>query len=251
MNNATLMYIINNNDEIKKLKLESESLFYVDRYTSSYKNEEDFINHYYNKDKIYNFIKENGNIPGKLVVNYAKNMKEREDISPLFNSSEKFEFKDDPYEGKVTEIEKARKLLFNSKNQMFVKLILSSKILDKELNKMIDLNYEEVEYVNQYGLKTSYINNKHYISFKSLFEYRIRAPKLGCVRNAYQDMLKTLKSRLMILDYNTFYFYNRQLRIMINKYNSLIGELTIRNLKIKKIKYNLKYMVNRSNLKHL
>lgn len=250
MNNATLMYIIKNDNETKKLKLETESLYYMDMYTKNYKDEKDFINHYPKKEMIDKFIKENGNNSGNLVVSYTMNMQEKEDISPLFNSKENFEFKDDPYEGKVTEIEKSRKLLFNSKNQMFVKLILSSKILDKELNRLIDLSEEENEYATDYNLKTYYINNKHYISFKTLFEYRIISLKLGYLRNAYQDMLKTLKDKIMSLDSNSFYFYNRQLRIIIEKYNKLINELTVNNLKIKNISPYCKYVLNRNSFKN-
>ncbi len=245
MNNATLTYVINNNNQIKRLKLETESLLYVDRYTSGYKNEDDFIKNYYNKSMIDKFIKENGNIKGKLVVSYTKNMKEKEDVMPLYNSKEEFEFVDNPYEGKITEIEKARKLLFNSKNQMFAKLVISNKTLESHLNKMIDLTLEEAIHLRKSGFSPIYINQKNYISFKSLFEYRIKSVKLGCIRGAYQDMLKTLKNELMSLDDNTFYFYNRQLRILINKYNELIQEFFIKNLKIKKIKYNNKYILKR------
>lgn len=251
MNNATLMYVINNKEGIRRLNLESASLYHVDRYTCYYKNEEDFIKHYNKKDRIDTFIKQNGNTTGKIVIMYTKSVQEKEELTPLYDSREDFEFKDDPYEGKMTEIEKARKLLFNSKNQLFVKLILNNKILDKELNKLIDLTNEEKDYIMQYGFKPIHVNNKNYISFKSLFEYRIKVAKLGCLRNVYQDMLKTLKNKLMELDDNTYYFYNRQLRIMIRKYNELIGEITIRNLKIKKIKCRQKYIINKNNLKFL
>lgn len=245
MNNATLTYVINYNNQIKRLKLETQSLLYVDRYTSEYKNEDDFIKNYYNKGMIDNFIRENGNIKGKLVVSYTKNMKEKEDVMPLYNSQEEFALVDNPYEGKITEIEKARKLLFNSKNQMFAKLVISNNTFENHLNKMIDLSLEEAIYLKKCGFSPIFINNKNYISFKSLFEYRIKSPKLGCIRGAYQDMLKTLKNELMILDDSTFYFYNRQLRILINKYNELIQEFFIKNLKIKKIKFNKQYVLKR------
>lgn len=245
MNNATLMYVINDNNSIKNLKLESQSLYYIDNYTKRYKNEEDFINNYYNKNKIFDFIKENGDIKGQLVISYARNVSTKENIQPLFNTKENFIFNEDPYEGRITEIEKARKLLFNSKNQLFVKLILKNNTLDRQLNKLIDLTDEEYYYINSFNIKTTFINNKHYISFKSLFEYRIKANKLGYIRSVYQEMLDILKSRLMILDDNNFYFYNRQLRIVINKYNELISQITIKNLRIKKMKKNVKYVIQR------
>lgn len=251
MNNATLMYVINNDNCIKNLRLENQSLYYIDNYTKNYKNEEDFINNYYNKNKIITFIKENGNTKGQLVICYTTNVNKRENIQPLFNTKENFVFKEDPYEGKITEIEKARKLLFNSKNQLFAKLILKNNTLDSQLNKLIDLTDEEYYYINKYNIKTAFINNKHYISFKSLFEYRIKADKLGHVRNVYQEMLDILKSRIMFLDNNNFYFYNRQLRIIINEYNELIKQITVKNLKVKKIKKYTKYVINKNNLKYL
>ena len=57
MNNATLLYRISYNNYYDELKLESRSLFFIDRITSSFKNDDDFINHYYNKDEIKDFIK--------------------------------------------------------------------------------------------------------------------------------------------------------------------------------------------------
>lgn len=249
MNNATLMYVIKSQDEIKSIRLENESLYSVDMYTSQFKNQDDFIKNYPNKEKIYSFEKQNGAKDGKLVVSYAKSTKEKENIEPLFDNQEDFIFKDDPYEGRITEIEKARKLLFNSKNQLFARLILKNNTLGRELNKLIDLTNEENNFITKYGFKTVYVNNKYYISFKSLLEYRIKEEKLGYIRNAYQEMLDILKSRMMFLDDDTFYFYNRQLRIMIKKYKELISSLTVKNLKIKKIKKDTSYVLMRKKAK--
>lgn len=245
MNNATLLYVIKSQDETKSLRLENETLYSVDMYTSQFKNQEDFINNYPNKEKIYSFEKQNGAKDGKLVVSYAKSTKEKENIEPLFDNQEDFIFKDDPYEGRLTEIEKARKLLFNSKNQLFARLILKNNTLGRELNKLIDLTNEENDYITKLGFTTIYVNNKYYISFKSLLEYRIIEDKLGYLRNAYQEMLNILKSRMMFLDDDTFYFYNRQLRIMIKKYKELINSLTVRNLKINKIRKDTFYVLKR------
>ncbi len=249
MNNATLTYVININNNIKSLRLENKSLFMVDRITSIYKNEKEFLSQYYNKDKIDKFIHENGNIEGKLVISYSLNKKEKEEIEPLYNSKETFFFKDDPYENKITEIEKAKRLLFNSKNQLFTKLLISNNTLDKELNRMINLSDEEVEKAKEFRIRTTIINNKNYISFKDLFLYRINYSKLGCLRNAYQEMLNVLKEKIIELDYNTFYYYNRQLRIIINKYYELIKEISINNLKINKINIKSNYQLNKSNFK--
>lgn len=233
MHNATLMYIIQNKDEVKSIRLENESLYSVDMYTSKFKNQEDFIKNYPNKEKIYTFQNQIGRTDGKIVVAYAKSTKEKEKLEPLFDNEEDFIFKDDPYEGRLTEIEKARKLLFNSKNQLFARLILKNNTLGKELNKLIDLTDEENDYITRLGFQTIYVNSKYYISFKSLLEYRIKEEKLGYIRNAYQEMLNVLKSRMMFLDDDLFYFYNRQLRIVIKKYKKMINLMTVKNIKIK------------------
>ncbi len=166
MNNATLMYVIKNDNVIKNLRLEFEPLLYIDNCTRGFKNEDDFINNYYAKDKIEKFIEENGNNKGKLVISYAKSVDSKEVLQPLYNFKEGFSFKDDPYEGRITDIERARKLLFNSKNQLFAKLILENNTLDRQLNKMIDLTEEENKFITEFGIKTIYVNNKFYVSFK-------------------------------------------------------------------------------------
>ena len=247
MSNATLMYVINNGKDTRNLRLITESLFNLDKYTCNFKNEDDFINNFQKKNDIEKFILENGK-KGHILINYAKSVTEKEQILPLFNSKDIFIFKDDPYEGKITEVEKARRLLFNSKNQLFIKLVLSFKIIDKVLSNLIEINDKEYDQLVKYNFHPSYINYRYYIDYKSLFEYRLHVNKLGCIRNCYEEMLDDLKTRMMELDGNSYYYYNRQLRIAINVYNEMINkELFIKNLKIKNLKNN-KYILCRNKI---
>ena len=218
MNNATLNYIIDTGTEVKTLKLETEPLYSMDMHTAPYLNEEDFISHYYNRDKISKFIRENGNVRGKLSMTYAKNIKEKEEIPILFNSKGELVLEDDPFEGKVTEVEKGRKLLFNSKNQLFTRLVLSFKLLDDYLYKLIDLTEKEALYVSKLGIEVINYNNKYYIKFKE-----------------------------NELDDNSFYFYIRQFKYLINKYNNYINELSVRNLKLRRLNINKKYKLSKRN----
>ena len=247
MNNATLNYIIDTGTEVKTLNLETEPLYSMDMHTAPYLNEEDFISHYYNRDKISKFIRENGNVRGKLSMTYAKNIKEKEEIPILFNSKGELVLEDDPFEGKVTEVEKGRKLLFNSKNQLFTRLVLSFKLLDDYLYKLIDLTEKEALYVSKLGIEVINYNNKYYIKFKDLFEYRLRSKKLGYLRLAYEDMLDVLKKEINELDDNSFYFYIRQFKYLINKYNNYINELSVRNLKLRRLNINKKYKLSKRN----
>ena len=243
MNNATLVYKIDYN---KQLRLENRSLYLIDKITSSFKNDEDFIKHYYNKEEIYKFIKENGNQKGNLVIDYKKDQNIKEELKPLYNIKEGIVIDEDFYNNQITEIEKARKLLFNSKNQIFTRLLLSNKTLEFAFNKYIDLDIEEVKFCRNNNIKLKNVNDKFYVSFKSLLEYRVNSPKLGMIRNAYLDMLNILKNRIMQLDRNTFYFYNRELRLLIEKYKEMINIMTIKNIVVNpKIKKSCKYVINR------
>ena len=241
MNNATLLYRISYNNNYDDLRLENRSLFLIDRITSSFKNDEDFINHYYNKNVINDFIKKHNNKKGNIVIDYRKDINDKQELLPIYNQ-ENIVYKDDSFNNKLSELEKARKLLFNSKNQIFTKLLLNSKLFEKDLYKMVDLDEEETKFAISNNLELAYINNKYYISFKSLFSHRMNSIKLGTLRNAYQDMLDVLKDNILRKDSNTLYFYNREIRLLIKKYYDLVNEITISNLKIGKIKNN-KYLL--------
>ena len=236
MYNATLVYRISYNNEFIKLKLENNSLYLIDKITSNFKNDDDFIRHYYNKNNIYKFIKEHNNVKGDIVIDYKKDINDKKELMPIYSSKDEIVLNEDYYENKLSEIEKARRLLFNSKNQLFTKLLLKSHILDLELNRMIDLDEDEAKFARSRNIKIKYINNKYYVDFKSLLLYRIYTDKLGTIRNAYQDMLDVLKNRICNRDKNTFYYYNRELKILIDKYNILVSRVSIKNLELYDIK---------------
>ena len=251
MRNATLNYIIDTGVGERILRLESGSLFYMDRNTSPYRNEEDFICHYYNRNKIYKFIKENGNLRGRLTITYAKSVEEKENVPILFNTKTDFVFDDDPYEGKITEIEKARRLLFNSKNQLFTRLLTSTTIMDDFKKKLMIVTDKERLTLEKNGYKTFLYQGNYYVRFNSLFEYRLNNKRLGNLRNLYEDMLNGIKREITLLDDNDFYYYNRQFKYIIDKYNKHTNELSVSNLKIGNIKPNNKYVISRNNLYHL
>ncbi len=247
MNNATLMYVIND----KSLRLESQPLFLVDKYTCGFKNDNDFINNYYNKDKIYKFISDNNNKIGKLVVSYARGYNAKESLTPLYDTDNKFVSNDNPYEGVYTEVEKARRLLFNSKGQLFTRLILSSNLFGDMMENLIDLTLKEKECLDFYDIDSLYINGVYYATFRSLLQFRIKTYRLGYLRGAYEDMIDSIKADIFKMNNNDFYFYNRQLRILINKYNSLLNTFFVKNLKINSIVIGETYKINKHNLKYM
>lgn len=248
MNNSSLNYIINVNGKEKELYLESLPLYELDNYTSNYPNENEFIKKYSGKDKIEKFLKENKVGKGNLVIKYTKSQKNKAILPILYNSKEKIEFAENPFEGKITEIEKARKLLFNSKNQLFVKLVLESKLLNKLCNNQISITYKEKLVALDNGLDVIEKDDETYIDFFELFRYRYYMEKLGTLRNVYEDMLQIIKNKIYDSNDEDFYYYSRQFKILINKYNELISKNTIKNLSFKKINIKNKYVLNTGNL---
>lgn len=245
MYNATLIYRIPCDNEVFDLKLENRPLFSIDRITSSFKDDVDFINHYYNKEEVFEFIKKCGYKAGKLLIEYTKDVNRKKELQPLYDKEPLF-LNEDFYMNHITELEKARKLLFNSKNQLFTKLVLQSDVFGPELNRMIDLNAIESKYAINNNIDVKLVNNKNYVFFKSLLQYRIDNNKLGLLRNAYQDMLDVLKAKIEEKDRNTFYYYNRELRLLINRYQELINQPAVKHLKVEDYNKKRNYILCKS-----
>ena len=81
-----------------------------------------------------------------------------------------------------------------------------------------------------------------------MFEYRLKFNKLGCLRLVYEDMLDIIKKEINEMDDNSFYFYSRQFKFAMNKYNSYINELSVKNLKLRRLNINKKYRLSKRNL---
>ena len=114
MKKAFLNYVINSSNGIKKMIVEADSLDYIDSITSKYNNDFEFIKASNKKLKIIDFIKENGNKKGKLEIEYAIDINQKIDLPVFYNYPNRIVLDDDFMNNDVSEIEKARKLLFNS-----------------------------------------------------------------------------------------------------------------------------------------
>ncbi len=240
MNVATLEYVIKNNNEVNNILLETDSLFNVDKYTCEFKNEKDFISKYPNNDKIYNFIKKNNNQEGHILINYKNNSKNNGELLPLFDAEDIFIYNNES----LSDLEKAKRLITNSKNQLFIKLLYEYKIINPFFNNLIDISYDEYEFLNNSNFKTYYINGKYYTNYKSLFDYRMEVKNLGKIKKIYYRMIDELSESLFNLEDDEYYFYNRQLRIAIDKYNSMTTEMSIKNFKIINFK-NKRYILKK------
>ena len=146
MKKAFLNYVINSSNGIKKMIVEADSLDYIDSITSKYNNDFEFIKASNKKLKIIDFIKENGNKKGKLEIEYAIDINQKIDLPVFYNYPNRIVLDDDFMNNYVSEIEKARKLLFNSKNQLFARIALLDRSIMDTLSYKVSISYPEYLY---------------------------------------------------------------------------------------------------------
>ena len=238
MKRAVLNYVIKCDDGSEKyLQLDTSSLYEMDLFTSKFKDDNDLFNHLGNKGKILEFIR-NNNAIGKFVITYVSNVYSKKDIKPLFNYSKKISINDDYSNNDVSEVEKARKLLFNSHGQLFAKLLLFNKDIPECYNYRFSITYQEYLHAIKNGLEVVKKEDSYYISFYELLKYRATHRKLGALRNVYEDMLDVWKRKLDQLNDEDYYYYCRQLRLIMNDYDKMKSRhFALNNLKLRKENY--------------
>lgn len=231
MKKSVLNYTIHTEDGMKVLPLDKASLYYIDRYTSQYKNDDELLSNYPMKDSVYNFIRTNGGIKGRFNIAYPMNVTRKEIIPLLYSYEEPIITEDSLDENIVTEVEQARKLLFNSKGQIFTRLLLACISTKDCYDYKISITYDEYLFALKKNIPIIESDDKFYIEFKELLRYRIFNTKLGPLRDLYTDALDMWEEQIMNLNPDDLYYYSRQFRILINKYEEIkLKRLSISNL---------------------
>ncbi len=125
-------------------------------------------------------------------------------------------------------VEKYRKLLFDSKNQMASKLAIEDKILLPTFNFSVRLTEREFKICTQLGLKChlrelpdGYANE---IKAEDLIRYRSIVGALGPLRPLMEDTLELWKNNLFSLSDEKLYYYSRQMLLDIDKYERLVRQ---------------------------
>lgn len=221
MKKASLRYVINNPSDTKKIILTTGSLSYIDYLTSLFNCSDEFVSDYIDKHKPYDFKFQNTLSKGSLELIYTIDVEKKINIPILYGNSDEIVLKDDFINGKISEIEKARKLLFNSKNQWFARNVLLNDYIKDLFSYIMELSYNEYLLSQKHGLDVASYNGKHYISFSELIKYRSKNNKLGDLRNLYEEMLELWKNQFANIDYDDLYYYSRQLLLLIKQYDIL------------------------------
>ena len=142
MGRALLVYSSKDNSLSKNnsITLESGSLRYVDACTKEFKSKRELVNSY--KYRVRTKKIDNG----ELKVYNIRNNSYKEGIPILLNDSNPIYLNDNYFDNIISEIERARKLLFRSKNKIFISKFLSTNMFNDTLKFNIKLSSPEYKF---------------------------------------------------------------------------------------------------------
>ncbi len=234
--------LVRENKQINQpVTLESGSLFYIDEITKKY-NSIDSLKALYNSKEIGN--------DDNIKLYYIKDFETKEELPILINDEKPIQLYNNLYENIESEIEKSRKLLFNSKNKMFIKMFLNDKSFSETLNFSINVSFEEYKYCTKCGLSIYENNGNYYVRTLDLFKYISNSNKYGKLRGMFEDSLDLWKRRITSSDSDKIYYYSRNLRILKNKYYKKVkGIINIKNLNIRDLNiYKISSLAKNDNI---
>lgn len=240
MSKAMLVYIDKTTSNM--VTLESGSLFYIDQITKGYSNLDELKNAFLYTSKIESVSEDI--ISGEVKLLRIRDSASKEELPILINDERIIYTRDNYYENKKSEVEYSRKLLFNSKNKTFIKMVLNNKILRKTIDFSINVSSQEYEYAVKKGIPAYIDDEKYRINAMDLFAYISQNQKYGLIRTAFEDSLDIWKNKMMSLDEIELYYYSRNLRTIQNEYyKSLKKGLDIKNLNLRNEKL-IPFLIN-------
>lgn len=240
MSKAMLVYI----DKITSnmITLESGSLFYIDQLTKGYTDLSVLKKSFMYASKIESLSQEDGF--GEIKLLRIKDLATKEELPVLINDNRIIYTRDNYYENKKSEVENSRKLLFNSKNKMFIKMVLNNRNLRKTMGFSMNISLQEYEYAIKKGIPVYISDEKYRVNVIDLFTYISQNQKYGIIRNVFEDSLDIWKNKLMSLDEIELYYYSRSLRIIQNEYYKNIKKvIDIKNLNLRNEKL-IPFLIN-------
>jgi hypothetical protein len=215
MGRANLQYYIKD----KSLVVYSDLLNNVDKFTSKFKSEKDLYQNLCTSTGLEDFVEQN-NSKGYFKILYFDRAKLR--VIPVLYNSDEIEVDDVHEYGIVSESEKARKKLLNSKEQLYSKLFLLNSDVDSAKKLSIGVSYEEYKLLNRLGIYTYKDDESYYVSIEDLIKYRATHNKLGLLRELYEEALDIWKERMDTLPYDDIYFLSREYKAMDNSYHKIL-----------------------------
>lgn len=242
MGKAILSYTLDkkSNSDADELILLTGSLRRIDNCTRFYNSIEEMRQSPEFQEQINNFIKRNenyiktynNNFAGEFAVSFIVDSEKREYLPILIDDKKPIRTRTSSLEEVKSEVEKARKLLFRSKDKMFLKRMLKDERFADTTDFDIKLKLPEYKEVTKKGIKPKLIDGEYYLTIHEILEYTAKTEKLGLMRGLVEDALEVWKENVLALDDELLYYYSRHLRLALNAYDKdKLGKKLVINLK--------------------
>lgn len=228
MGKAILSYMLdrNTNNTTDEIILLSGSLRSIDNCTREYESIQAMRQSREFKERIDSFVKrneeyiENNNgFDGEFTVSYILDSDKREFLPILINDRKPIRTRTSALEEVKSEVERARKLLFRSKDKIFLRMMINDDIFSDTTGFDIKLKLPEYKEMVKYGMKMKVVDGDYYLSIHDVLEYALNVPSLGLMRGLVEDALEVWKENILDLDDENLYYYSRYLRLAMNRYD--------------------------------
>lgn len=246
---AILIYSIKNDDNtMDYINLEDSNLHTIDKLTSKYASIDELKNIPKYKEQIDRFLKQKQKIDsGEIKLFYIENKDYKEELKILLNEKNSLKINKDITNETITEFEKARKLLWSSKNNKYLKLFLKNDRLKDTLNFMIKIqNKKEYKLLKDHGMMIKLYQNSLYTSVIDILRLKLILHNVTYMREIYEETLESWRKYLeddnMSLDNK--YYYGRELKFLYEEYKNYLKGAE-KSFKIKNLQlYNLTTLKN-------
>jgi hypothetical protein len=246
---AILIYSIKNDDNtMDYINLEDSNLHTIDKLTSKYASIDELKNIPKYKEQIDRFLKQKQKIDsGEIKLFYIENKDYKEELKILLNEKNSLKINKDITNETITEFEKARKLLWSSKNNKYLKLFLKNDRLKDTLNFMIKIqNKKEYKLLKDHGMMIKLYQNSLYTSVIDILRLKLILHNVTYMREIYEETLESWRKYLeddnMSLDNK--YYYGRELKFLYEEYKNYLKRAE-KSFKIKNLQlYNLTTLKN-------
>lgn len=242
MGKAILSYTLDkkSNSDADELILVSGSLRSVDNCTRMFNSVEEMRQCPEFQERINSFIKRNENyienyndgFEGEFAVSFIVDSDKREYLPILLDDKVPIRTRTSSLEEVKSEVEKARKLLFRSKDKLFLKMMLADERFADTTDFNIKLRLPEYKEALRKGIKPKLIDGEYFLTIHDILEYTLNANKKGIMRDLIEDALEVWKENILALDDELLYYYSRHLRLAMNIYNhDKMGKKLVTNLR--------------------
>ena len=242
MGKAILSYTLDkrSNSDADELILLNGSLRSVDNCTRMFDSVEEMRQSPEFQERINSFIKRNENyienyndgFAGEFAVSFIVDSDKREYLPILIGDKTPIRTRTSSLEEVKSEVEKARKLLFRSKDKLFLKMMLEDERFADTTDFNIKLRLPEYKEALRKGIKPKLIDGEYFLTIHDILEYTLNANKKGIMRDLIEDALEVWKENILALDDELLYYYSRHLRLAMNAYNhDKMGKKLVTNLR--------------------